>query len=65
MGHGFPEIDFGIDLQKGSGDGITEVHFGVWLLLFYPKGADANEIGIGGEALRRPEHRQGAWGNQA
>lgn len=41
------------------------MHFGVWLLLFYPKGADANEIGIGGEALRRPEHRQGAWGNQA
>ena len=25
VGHGFPEIDFGIDFQKGSGDGITEM----------------------------------------
>ena len=65
VGHGFLEIDFGIDLQKGSGDGITEVHFDVWLLLLFQKGADANEIGICGEGLRRPEHRQGDWGNQA
>ena len=25
VSHGFPEIDFGIDFQKGSGDGITEM----------------------------------------
>lgn len=41
------------------------MHLGVWLLLFLPKGADANEIGVGRKALRRSEHRQGAWGNQA